>query len=216
MSEPPDKVTCTTDPGDDTQRRFRYQAMQAAILSLAMLDDETEVEEVFCEHHEDILLKQRQGQFVGYQVKTRQEGAEPLKATDEEAVNSIRRFISLDARFGPYFSRYVLGSSCGFWKQEKNGSNLPHLLEMAEATTKGSVPSLLERYLNRICPRPKAPSSSPRRGGQARGGAGGNPAGSETGSSDPPHETLVEHALKALQKVRAETLPGLRDIDAAL
>lgn len=40
----------TKDPGDDVQRRFRYQAAYAAILSLALLDENSEFEEVFCEH----------------------------------------------------------------------------------------------------------------------------------------------------------------------
>jgi transcriptional antiterminator Rof (Rho-off) len=38
----------------------------------ALLDSTEDVIEVFCEHHEDVVLKRRDGTFSGLQIKTRQ------------------------------------------------------------------------------------------------------------------------------------------------
>jgi hypothetical protein len=67
-----DTTLNTEDPGDDIQRRFRYQSTYAAILSSSMLQDDSKIEEVFCELHLNILLKLMDGKFHGVQVKTRQ------------------------------------------------------------------------------------------------------------------------------------------------
>ena len=50
-----------------------------------LLDDTQDVEEVFCEHHEDVLLKHRDGLFTGHQVKTRGDDQPPWKAKDDAA-----------------------------------------------------------------------------------------------------------------------------------
>lgn len=67
--ERPDEVIDRTDPGDDMQRRLRYQATRAVMLSLSLLDDDAETEEIFCEHHEDLLIKKKGNRFIGEQVK---------------------------------------------------------------------------------------------------------------------------------------------------
>ena len=67
------------------------------MLSLSsLLDDEAETEEVYCEHHEDVLVKKRGGRFHGVQIKTRFDEAGPHKSTDEEIAGSIKRFIELE------------------------------------------------------------------------------------------------------------------------
>jgi hypothetical protein len=65
-----EQVLSMMDPGDDMQRRLRYQASYGALLCLDLLADE-EIVEIFCEHHEDFLVKKSVGQYVGVQVKTR-------------------------------------------------------------------------------------------------------------------------------------------------
>jgi hypothetical protein len=66
----PDVVPATDDPGDDTARRYRYQWTYAGIICCMLLDDTENVAEVFCEHHEDVLLKHTDLTFTGVQVKT--------------------------------------------------------------------------------------------------------------------------------------------------
>jgi len=99
----PENSLSSHDPGDDTQRRFRYQSAYTAILWLGLLDDDSEYEYLYCEHHEDILLKRKCGDYCGVQVKTQSEGYEPFRATDEPIVSSIQRFINADIEFAGQF-----------------------------------------------------------------------------------------------------------------
>jgi hypothetical protein len=149
----PDSVLSKTDVGDDTQRRFRYQATYAAILSLNLLREESEFEEIFCEHHEDILIKLKDGTFRGVQVKTRKEGLEPFKASDSEIRKALKKFIELEKEFLGHFSRFVLAANCGFWYKKKNGSNLPYILELARNTKNSKTTSLkhpLSSYIKKF------------------------------------------------------------------
>ncbi|WP_157726327.1 dsDNA nuclease domain-containing protein, partial [Imhoffiella purpurea] len=52
----PENTLADGDPGDDTANRYRFQWTWAAIMCCKLLDDSEDVEEVFCEHHEDVLL----------------------------------------------------------------------------------------------------------------------------------------------------------------
>lgn len=70
MALPPDQVPGSSDVGADTLQRYRHQATCAAIVSLATLEEDGDIAELFCEHHEDILVKHRDGKFVGNQLKT--------------------------------------------------------------------------------------------------------------------------------------------------
>jgi len=58
------EYTISEDPGDDIQQRYRYQAACAAIISLSLLSGDSEFECLFCEHHEDILIKKVDGKFI--------------------------------------------------------------------------------------------------------------------------------------------------------
>jgi hypothetical protein len=61
----PDSIPATGDPGDDTARRYRYQWTYAAIVCCLLLDEIDDVTEVFCEHHEDVLIKHADGMCSG-------------------------------------------------------------------------------------------------------------------------------------------------------
>lgn len=67
----PEWVVDQDDPGDETARRFSYQWAYTAILACGLLDTDGQVLELYCEHHEDVLVKRRDGQFHAIQVKTR-------------------------------------------------------------------------------------------------------------------------------------------------
>ena len=75
MEPPTPEVTSPTeDVGADTGARFAYQDAWAATLACALLSEPPPITDVWCEHHEDILLKQPDGLFHGVQVKTRESG----------------------------------------------------------------------------------------------------------------------------------------------
>jgi hypothetical protein len=128
----PESILSNDDPGDDTQRRFRYQATYAAIVALSLLDEKSEFDYIFCEQHEDVLVKRKDGTFIGIQLKTR-DRKEPYKAGDPEIIKSINGFIKLENQFPGCFLHYVLATNNGFWHEKKNSSNLPYLLELAQS-----------------------------------------------------------------------------------
>lgn len=145
-ADTPENLLNPNDPGDETQRRFRYQATYTALQSLAMLDEESEVICVFCEHWEDILVKCSNGRFIGIQVKTRAIGKAPFKSNDKEILNSIKNFIQLEKTFAADFDRYVLATNCGFWQERKNSGNLAYLTE--EVATKNEDVASSNKHLS--------------------------------------------------------------------
>jgi hypothetical protein len=115
----PDSILNNHDPGDDVQRRFRYQAAYAAILSVAMLQEDSKISEVFCELHEDVLLKLQDGNFQGVQVKTRMPHLGPFDIHDSEIEKSLTRFVAIDGKFKDKFAGFTITTNNAFSK-EKN------------------------------------------------------------------------------------------------
>jgi len=114
----PDVVLNKADPGDDTLRRFRYQLTYAGIVSALMLDENAAYEEVFCEHHEDVLIKYLDKTYRGIQVKTRDINLPPFNIEDTEIIKSFKRFIELDIKFPGLFQGYSIVSNNGFDKSK--------------------------------------------------------------------------------------------------
>lgn len=125
----PDIVVSKTDKGDDIQRRFRYQCTYAAILSLYMFETDSIIEEVYCEMHEDILLKLKSGKFCGIQVKTRENHLGPFNLDDSEIKKSIIRFIQHESKFEDKFEYYTIATNAGFSKDKNKCIN--SLIELA-------------------------------------------------------------------------------------
>lgn len=130
----PDQVIDRFDRGDDTQARFRYQNSCACFISINMLNDDCSYKEVFCEHHEDILLKLRDGKYAGIQIKTREADLGPLSTKDESVINSLRRFVRLENKFPKQFSYYIISSNVGFAKSDSNG-----VREFITAASEGKI-----------------------------------------------------------------------------
>lgn len=135
----PDTELNSVDRGDDVQRRFRYQSAYAAQLSLELLTEEMEFSDLYCELHEDILLKRNDGRFIAFQVKTREIERGPFKTGDEEILKSLKRFMELERDHPSSFSKYILVTNSGFWKERKNGSNLEYLLNIVKNADDPSI-----------------------------------------------------------------------------
>lgn len=210
----PDEVLDPNDPGDDMQRRLRFQAARAVMLALSLLDDGAETDEVFCEQHEDVLVKKRNSRFIGEQVKTKLDESGPLKAIDEEVTRSIQRFVSLERRHGGHFDGYVLGSNAGFWDEDKTTSSLPHILKLASEASDGKAPKKLTDYLTKLFPKPKAPkkkaaSTTAPPGGTAQ-------SGGQLVDLLKEWEASIEAGKVVFKKLQVATLPSMRDMRAAL
>lgn len=149
----PDQILDTIDRGDDTQRRFRYQNSCACFISINMLNDDCTYEEVFCEHHEDILLKLKNGKFAGVQIKTRDINLGPFKINDDAIYNSIKRFVSLNVRFQSSFEYFVLATNVGFLKCNSSGiRELKKLIEdnVFSITKRNTFSSVIKKIISEV------------------------------------------------------------------
>lgn len=214
MNNGPTAVLNPSDPGDETQRRFRYQHVKTAHYLLSLFDDTEGVEEVFCEHHEDVLIRYRGGQLRAVQIKTREDGRVPLKAIDDEVTKSITRFIETEKAFPNQIERFILGCNCGFWTEEKNGSNLIHLVEEARACTPTKVAKRVADYLKALCPPPPKPPKATAKA--AKSGVAPPPPTPPPGPPPEPHDKVVERALAVLQKLYPERGIPLAAMDELL
>lgn len=133
---PPDKILSDTDRGDDTQRRYRYQAAYAALISLDLLREDSEFEEIFCEQHEDILVRGKDGKFIGIQVKTRRPSLGAFTFSDREIIDSLIKFFKLEKEFPDYFKGFVIAANCGFWQKSQNDSNIVFCLKALQENDK--------------------------------------------------------------------------------
>lgn len=149
-SPSPEDAPPQRDPGDETANRFRFQWTWAAVACCNLLDETENVEEVFCEHHEDVLLKHRDGSFTGWQVKTRGDDQPPWKASDEPVRSACERFARLEAKFPGHFRRFFLLTNHQL-HAAANGQGLAHVLKsIAEAATVADLPNNIAKWLRRI------------------------------------------------------------------
>ena len=138
----PSDVLSNRDPGDDVQRRFRYQAACGALLCLECLDNEG-VAEIFCEHHEDFLIRKPSGMYVGVQVKTRATHLGAFKSNEAPVVTALTRFVQLDREFPSSFETFILSTNCDFLDSGDQETNLPHVLRVLKAKPSAPMPGAM-------------------------------------------------------------------------
>lgn len=110
----PASVEAIGDPGDETQRNFRYQHGYGAILLINGAQKPEIYSAIWCEHHEDILAERIDGFYEAYQVKTRRPELGDLDLRHDEVKGSLERFVKLEARFPNKFSSFCLVSNVDF------------------------------------------------------------------------------------------------------
>lgn len=146
----PDEELNPDDPGDDTARRYRFQWTWAAISCCAILDNTDDVAEILCEHHEDVLLKHRDGKFSGHQIKTRESDQPVWKASDDQVKQSMARFVQLDVAYPAYFRSFKFLTSHPLHAAE-NAKSLPFVLsQIAKAPTLADLPSTVSKWLRSV------------------------------------------------------------------
>lgn len=151
MVRAPDTVPETGDPGDDTARRYRYQWTYAAIVCCMLLDETEDVAEVFCEHHEDVLIKHVDGTFSGLQIKTRESDQKVWKTSDDAVRSSCSRFAKLEAEFPGRFRAFRFLTNHPLYAAG-NGQDLRHVLQTirAVASSVSDLSGPLARFLTRV------------------------------------------------------------------
>ncbi|MEW6428406.1 MAG: dsDNA nuclease domain-containing protein [Thermodesulfobacteriota bacterium] len=146
----PDTVAATGDPGDDTARRYRYQWTYAAILCCSLMDETEDVAEVFCEHHEDVLMKYIDGTFSGLQIKTRASDQEVWKTSDDAVRGSFARFAKLEAKFPDRFRAYRFLTNHPL-HTAGNGMDLRYVLsEIRTAISVSDLSGSVAKFLTRV------------------------------------------------------------------
>jgi hypothetical protein len=88
------------DPGDSTQRNFRYQHAYGVILLAAAKRGEQPYIAIWGEHHEDLLAERNDERYDAYQIKTSRPELGTWKLNDGDLVKAIGRFVDLVAQFG--------------------------------------------------------------------------------------------------------------------
>lgn len=150
MAPTPDNVPATGDPGDDTARRYRYQWTYAGIVCCMLLDNTEDVAEVFCEHHEDVLVKYNDGTFSGLQIKTRESDQVVWKASDDTVRDSCARFVKLEAEFPGRFRAFHFLTNHPLYAAE-NGQDLCYVLATIKAVDlPNGLPSSVKKFLKRV------------------------------------------------------------------
>ncbi|UFH57571.1 dsDNA nuclease domain-containing protein [Spirosoma sp. KNUC1025] len=108
-----------SDPGDETIRNFRYQFGYGAILLLSALRRKTNYISMWCEHYEDLICERSDGFFDCYQIKTSTPENGHLKLTTDSVKKSIKRFVTLNTRFGSDIVTMCIVSNTEFLDSEQ-------------------------------------------------------------------------------------------------
>lgn len=112
----PAEVLAIGDPGDETQRNFRYQHGYGSILLIAGFSGSLSYKAIWCEHHEDVLAECNDSKFEAFQIKTRRPENGDWDLTDDEVKRSIHRFVKLHLQFGNAITKYAIVSNAEFMK----------------------------------------------------------------------------------------------------
>lgn len=146
----PENTLARGDPGDETANRYRFQWTWAAVVCCMLLDNTADVIEVFCEHHEDVLLKHQDGSFTGQQIKTRGDDQPPWKAKDEAVLVACVRFAKLESKFPGKFRRFCFLTNHPLYSA-RNGQDLPYILKsIKDAASVSELPSVVAPWVRRV------------------------------------------------------------------
>lgn len=145
----PENVPASNDPGDDTASRYEFQYAYAAIMCCILLDDTQSIEEVLCEHHEDVVLRHADGTYSGLQIKTRATDQPVWKTSDDGVRNACTRFAAIEAEFPGRFREFRFLTNHPLHSAE-NGKDLRYVLNSIRSAASlsdlsGRVLSFLKR-----------------------------------------------------------------------
>ena len=100
-----------SDPGDQTQRNFRYQHGYGVILLLGGDQSLPPYTAIWCEQHEDFLGERRDGRFDAIQVKTGQPENGPWTWAHDAIRDSVKRFVLLNSKYPDRIGNFLIVSN---------------------------------------------------------------------------------------------------------
>jgi hypothetical protein len=103
-----------SDPGDTTQRNFRYQHAFGVILLVSGKLRLSTYVAIWCEQHEDYLAERADRTFDGYQIKTSRPENGAWKLNNLGLIKTIGRFVDLVEEFGDAINKlfFVSNTEC--------------------------------------------------------------------------------------------------------
>ena len=104
----------TSDPGDQTQRNFRYQHAYGAILLTAAATGQRQYKAIWCEHHDDFLAEITDNHFDAYQIKTRKPEIGKWQINHSQLKSSIKHFVMLKNTFGDNIKNFYFVTNSEF------------------------------------------------------------------------------------------------------
>lgn len=145
-----DTTLSDDDRGDETARRLRYQSTCAAIQCCLLLDSDEEAVEVFCEHHEDILVKYRDNTYSGLQIKTKASDQDLWRTGDEAIIHSCAKFAKLERDYPLQFRAYRFLTNHPFFSGKTSSDFRFVLKQIKSAKSAADLPSNVKKVLNKI------------------------------------------------------------------
>lgn len=129
--DPPNAPTPTaaydrSDPGDATQRNFRYQHAFGVILLISGKLGLSPYVAIWCEQHEDFLAERIDRKFDAYQIKTSRPENGAWKLNDLGLIKTIGRFVDLVEEFGDAINKlfFVSNTECETVGKENTNDRL--------------------------------------------------------------------------------------------
>ena len=148
----PIEVRPVDDPGDDTQRRFRYQHAYGVILLLRAVLEPGTYDGIWCEFHDDYLA-QSNGHFDCYQIKTGTPEHGPWDLGRQEMLAALRKFAVFATRFpGRYRDFYFVSNVKQLDTQYKPKIHKSPIQFAAAAVKADSNEHLAEPFKSRLGP----------------------------------------------------------------
>lgn len=124
-----DESESDDDTGEDTQLRFHYQAQRIAALAICLIQNQSKYARIYCELHDDGLIKHFDGTYTAYQVKSRERGQPKFRATEKVVLKTIRNFLRLNRKFGHRIKKFVIASNHPFVGDESK-NDLKFILKL--------------------------------------------------------------------------------------
>jgi hypothetical protein len=116
----------------------------------SLLQADQDIEELFCEHHEDVLLKHQDGSFTGHQVKTRGNDQPVWRSSDEAIRSSCVRFAKLERDYPGRFRNFCFLTNHPL-HTAGNSADIRYVLQSIQnACTTEDLSTTLLKWLRRI------------------------------------------------------------------
>lgn len=141
LQEPRIDQVRSQDPGDESERNFRYQHQYGVVILAAVRHGSLDYVRIYCEHHEDLLCETPDGLFDGWQIKTATPENGPWTLTDDALVRSIGRFVDLLSTYKSQIGRFIFVSNA---EVDKVG------VEVKDQKRRGRCPNLMLEHV-RAC-----------------------------------------------------------------